>query len=579
MTLKAGLTPFFLSLLFFSCVEKRDLTTNQVVVHIKSSPDGLHPTNDNSAIVSFIQKYTQKKLSDVGMISELVEPILVQEIPTIDSTGTLFKYEIIEGIHWDNKEPLSAKDVEFTLKVLLCPLTNNSDFRPVFRSIIDSVILDPKNPRIFTLVCKSKHQLNRDIFREIILLQQSFWDPKNKLKAITFLNLKQATFESSEAIDQWFNSFNSSDNAYLPEKLVGLGPYQVKAFEKGHYIKLVRKEDWWGDHLTGPNYDNDPTTIIFKPIPDDAAAYLGIKNQEIDFTKGLSTSKMLKLQASDDFNSSYKSEFIFRYAYSYMGLNMRPDGVEHLPFFTSKETRRALALLTPIEEMIEVLYYGKAVRQVGIIPNFKASFNPDLKPIPYDIEQAKALLAKDGWKDSDNDQILDKVINNKKISFTFKLSYVPYGSTPDMVFMMVESYKKAGIECIPNPVDGNSLFQKAANHDFDAYLAGWMLDEGYSDPTQLWSTESWTTKGSNFTGFGNSKTDSLIKMVNTTLDSAKHLAAYHQLQKEIYDAQPYVFLWSAQTGMAAHKRFEGTTFYRTRPNISLGSFHLKTVGL
>ena len=568
-----------LILLFsISCVKKRDLSVNQVGVHIKTSPDGIHPTNDHSAIVTFIQKYTQKKLADVGLVSEKVEPLLLKELPNSDTTGTLFHYEILDGIKWDNQEPLLAKDVAFTMKILLCPLTNNSDIRCTFRSVIDSVKLSTTHPSQFTLVCKSKHQLNRDILREIIPLQKSFWDPENTIDSLSFARINATPFVSSAAIDEWFNNFNSSENAYLPEKLVGLGPYQVKEFEKGHFIKLTRKDHWWGDQRSGPFYDNYPKTIIFKPIADDAAAYLAIKNQEIDFTKELSTSKMIKLQQSETFKENYHSDFIFRFAYNYMGLNMRPDRVNHLPLFESKEVRRAIALLTPIDEIIEVIYYGKAQRQVGIVPAFKPSFNTSLTPIPYDVEKALALLKKNGWTDTDNDQILDKMIDNQRVSFSFKLTYAPYGSVPDIVFMMVESFKKAGIECIPNPVDGNTLFQKAANHDFDAFLAGWMLDEGYSDPTQLWSTESWATKGSNFTGFGNARSDSLIQVVNTTLDSAKHLKAFHQFQQLIYDEQPYAFLWSTQTGMAAHKRFDGTDFYRTRPNVSLGSFHLKTEG-
>ena len=45
---------FSISILFFGCVEDRDLTKNTVIAHILSQPDGLHPCNDNSVMRSFI---------------------------------------------------------------------------------------------------------------------------------------------------------------------------------------------------------------------------------------------------------------------------------------------------------------------------------------------------------------------------------------------------------------------------------------------------------------------------------------------------------------------------------------------
>ena len=56
---------FFSLLLISSCVKKRDLSTNTVVAHILSQPDGLHPYNNNSVMRSYIFSYTQKTLLSI----------------------------------------------------------------------------------------------------------------------------------------------------------------------------------------------------------------------------------------------------------------------------------------------------------------------------------------------------------------------------------------------------------------------------------------------------------------------------------------------------------------------------------
>lgn len=562
-------------LLGTSCVKKRDLTKNTVVVQIGYSPDGLHPTNGNSSIQSFIHQYTQKTLFSTNLKTEKIEPMLIKALPEVNGTGLIYRFELKDGVKWDDGEKLTVKDIIFTTKVLLCPLTNNAQTRPIYSSVIDSVYADQKDPLVFYMKAKSKHILNREIL-DTYILQKQYWDSNNVLDQVSFSDIHEENFKSNQVLDDWFNQYNSSDNAYIPENLVGLGPYRVESFKKDNHITIVRKNNWWGDQFSGQEYDNFPEKIIFKIIKDNSSIYLGIKNQEIDFTHSAGgTSKLMKLQKLDYFNKNYKSEFIPAYSYSYLGLNMRPNLDKQTPFFIDRRVRRAIAHLVPVQEIINVISYGKAERQASIVSPLKSSCDTTLKFVLLDIEKAKSLLLEAGWQDTDDDQILDKIINGEKEQFSFKLNYISRGSSKEIVFMIKESMKKAGIELIANPLDFNSLYQKASNHEFDAMLGGWLAGSSYSDPTQLWGTESWSNKGSNFCGFGNSYSDSLIIKANTSLDPEKHLVAYKKLQKLIYDEQPYVFLWSGKLPMVAHRRFTNNDFYRAKPNVSLGSFKLR----
>ena len=59
------------------------------------------------------------------------------------------------------------------------------------------------------------------------------------------------------------------------------------------------------------------------------------------------------------------------------------------------------------------------------------------------------------------------------------------------------------------------------NHDFDLFISGYNTPPQAPDPKQLWHTESYYNKGSNFTGFGNAETDALIEDIRTNMDKGK----------------------------------------------------------
>lgn len=568
---------FIISLIFLnSCVDKRDLSQNTVIAHISSNPDGLHPFNDNSADRTYIFQYTQKTLVKMDLKKLETVPFLIKEMPVPSADGYEYTYELIDGVKWDDGSPLTVDDVIFTTKVQIAPLTNNTQIKGIYNSVIESVRKHPENPNKFILRTKILHVSNLDIYGEIYIQQKKFWDPKGVLDNLSFEDIDNPNYKPSDEMVNWFNEFNSGDNSYKPEKLVGLGPYQITEFVVGSYITLEKKKNWYGANSSDIYDKAYPEKIIFKIISDDAAAYLAIKNQKIDVSTYLGTTKLLKLKNIDYFNENYYAEFMPQYSYSYIGLNMKPDGIEFKPLFVDQKVRRAMAHLVPVQEIIDVINKGKAIRQVSHISPLQKSYNTDLKLIDLDIEKAKKLLDEAGWIDTDGDNIRDKLVNGQRIPFSFKLSYISgAAATKELILMTKESMYKAGIEAIPTPMDFTLFYKNAYDHKFDAMAGGWGGSAAYSDPVQLWHTESWANKGSNFTGFGDAESDSLIRLGNTSLDPEKHIAAIKALQKKIYDEQPYVFMYSVNRKVAIHKRFNNANMYNERPGVILGNLSLK----
>jgi len=564
-------------LILHSCVNKRDLSKNTVIAHILTQPDGLHPFNDNSVQRSYIFNYTQKTLIKLDLESLEYIPLLVKEIPKGSDDNLSFTYEIKDGIKWDDGTQFTAEDVAFSVKIMLCPLTNNSQIRGNYSTIIKNIVIDNKNPLKFTMNVKNVNWGARTIFSDLNMVQKSLWDPNGVLDKITFEDIHSKDFKErleNEEISNWFNEYNSGDNSYKPEKLVGLGAYKVTEWETEQYITIERKKNWWGSNDTSIYSRALPEKIIFKIIKEDASSYLALKNQDIDVTTRIGTVKLMKLQEREYFNNNYDSDFLNQYSFNYIGLNMKPDGIKHKPFFVDQRVRRAMAYMTPVDEIIEVMAHGKAGRQASNISALKKTYNDTLELIPLDIEKAKELLTEAGWVDTDGDNIRDKIIDGVKTPFRFKLNYMSSPITKEIVLMIKESMYKAGVIAELRPMDFSIFYKNAYDHNFEAMLGGWGGSAAYSNPHQLWHTSSWVNKGSNFCGFGDAESDALIKEANETLDPEIHNNALLKLQARIYEDQPYVFLYSTQRKFAIHKRFENRGMFFERPGVMLQNLKL-----
>ncbi|SVD65724.1 uncharacterized protein METZ01_LOCUS418578, partial [marine metagenome] len=273
-----------------------------------SQPDGLHPYNDNSVMRSYIFQYTQKTLVKLDIESLEYIPQLAKDLATVSDNGLAYTYELLEGINWDDGTALTAKDVLFSTKIMLCPLTNNAQIRSNYSSVIKSIELYPGNPLKFTMHAHKINYTNADIFSELYIQQQNYWDPNKVLDNLTFEQIHSPKFKETEELSNWFNKYNHADNSYRPQQLQGLGAYQVTEWEASQYISLERKEDWWGKNDNSTYSNTYPDKIIFKVIKEDASTYLALKSQEIDVTTRIGTIKLMKLQEREYFNNNYHSE-------------------------------------------------------------------------------------------------------------------------------------------------------------------------------------------------------------------------------------------------------------------------------
>ena len=457
-----------------------------------------------------------------------------------------------------------------------CLLTNNPHAKPYLDNLIN-IIPDKYNPNVFKVIMKEKYIQNVSFLTDYPIMQRTFFDKNNVLVKYTFkqFNDKNFLINQNKELNDWASEFNSAKYGRDPKFLVGAGPYRFENWDAGQTITLIRKENHWTKKSSRMYERSYPEKIIFKINKDANSQMLEFKSQTLDASTYISTKTLLELQKGTNFNANYNSRFTDTYSYGYIAMNMKPDGVKHQNLFTDKNVRRAMAMLIPLDDINQIINKGKNKRTVGPVSPLKPEYNTNLKLISFDIEGAKKLLNVAGWKDTDGDNILDKIIDGKKVKMEFNFNYfITNVDFKDIALMIKEQMYKAGVRVNLNPMDVAVLYDDARNHNFDMMLASWAGNYTPEDYTQIWHTSSWVSLGSNYTGFGTAESDALIDSIKYELDESKRIPMVKKFQQIVYDEQPYIFMFASLRRNIIHKRFGNQEMYFERPGVWLSNLRL-----
>lgn len=565
---------FSFFLLFISCSKPPD---NTLVVHTPADPEDLHPTNGASALRTEINLYIHSTLVKLDYETNTLMPCLAEALPLVGNNGLSYEYTLRKEAAWDDGSPITGDDVAFTTRANQCLLTNNPATKPLWENVKD-IVVDEKNNRHFTVNMKRPYILNAWLWTDLPIMQETFYDPKKILRSYGFGQLTDSAFVNTHAdLRSWAGDFNSGKYYADVAFISGAGPYRITAWNKGTSMTLERKKDHWTSHFPR-NWccQAGPDRIIFKVNNNSASTMLEFRNGLMDVSTMMDLAAFAELQKDEAFNKQYLVDLSDTYNYTYIAMNMRPDGVHHKKLFDDVTVRRAMALLTPYDQINKTMYDNKNTRMAGPVAASKNDFNPTLHPVVYDPEKAKALLAACGWKDTDNDQVLDKSIAGEKIKFEFRINYLSTQKQwEDIAKHLAESMKAAGISVVLNPVDYNTFVAAATSHDFDMSIGAWQNSALPEDFSQLWSQASWLSNGMNFTGFGTESSDALIDSVNSSTSDLSRKALSMRFQQLVYDQQPYIFLFAQKRRVVVSRKWGHVKLYPEHPGLLLNTLTLK----
>jgi len=324
----------------------------------------------------------------------------------------------------------------------------------------------------------------------------------------------------------------------------------------GQDVVLVRNEQYWAEK---PSLER----LRFKSIKDDLGRLVAFRNGEGSMMLPTSPQFNKVLKEEPEFEkSNYALKWTnMRCGYSFIAWQCGPRAGKGLTPFVDKRVRRAMTMLLDRERMIRDIWDGIGIVAKGPNNPESPASDPAVKPLPFDPEKGKALLAEAGWKDRDGDGILE---NEKGDKFTFEYTYATGGEISERLARFVkDSYGKAGIVVTTRPVDWSRYQELLKLRDFDAITMGWGANAPESDPRQIFHSESIKEGGDNFTQWVNKDCDALIEKGRRTMDEATRMEVWRQFEACIAEDQPYTFVRVAPWLRFVKKDFGNVNTYKT----------------
>lgn len=480
-------------------------------------------------------------VASTNVIGNMYAPLMAADPETMEYFPVLAeKYDVTpdykvmtltlrKDATWEDGNPITADDAEFTWKVLMDPKVDAAPLRSYFEGITFEKVDD--------------HTIKFKVEKPNINTAGIIFG--------LFQILSKKQFEHEK-------DFNKSKGVFSP---IGSGPYKLKSYSRDQKLELELKKDWWGFKIPALKNVNNFETIVYRIIPDTALAYEKFIKGEIDAIEmnaemygtrvmGVDKDKFGKAAGTSKSVWAANNRTSAPAPYTYIGWNLKK------PLFSSKKTRQALAMLIDYDQVNDKIYYGTYARSYSPFGSLTANTAPDQKSKAFKLNPKKALelLKEDGWADTDGDNVLDKTINGKKVKFEFTIRYNSENPMRAKIAQMVrEQFKKAGIQVNVVAMEWNAYVSQIDTRDFDAIIMGWGKGSVHPNAKQIWHSSSYANKGSNFGGYSNPEADKLIDQAESELNAKKRNKIMQKLGAIIYDDQPYVFLVELPGFMAGYQ--------------------------
>lgn len=413
-----------------------------------------------------------------------LHPGLATEWEAIDPQTWRFKLR--DGVTFHDGTPFTAEDVKFTFDYVLAPDSLYGTKSRV--SQVESVEIEDDH----TIVIKTKGPFP------------------------TLLNgLSNIGIEPKHYVEEVGRDGMTS-------KPMGTGPFQLSRWVPGDRIEYTAFDDYWGGK---PAID----TLVLRQVPEGSTRVASLLAGEVAISEELPIDLLETVDQSP--NASVVS------VESTVGLLLTFD-TSKAPFDDAR-VRLALNMAVDKQAILERLLLGRGtVLQGQMLTSNTFGFNPDLGPIPYDPEKARALLEEAGYGDG-----FDTSITTRSGK---------YLADVDISNVIAAMFADIGVNTTVNVVEQGVYSKMATARDMGPmHMVGW-YSLGDADFATVWFTD-----GGKRNYWHNDEYEKLFLAARSTVDEGERVTAYHRMMEIMNEEVPAIFLFGLPTIYGAADNLEG----------------------
>jgi peptide/nickel transport system substrate-binding protein len=392
-----------------------------------------------------------------------------------------WEIKLRKGVKFHDGSPFTADDVVFTFE-----RAGNV----------------PNSPSSFALYTKGKKVEKIDDYTIHISTEKPYPLMPNDLSTFSIISKKYGEGATTE-------DYNSGKAA------IGTGPFKFVEWVPGDRIVVERNDDYWG---AKPKFEK----VLIKPIKSGPSRVAALLAGDVDFIDNVPTTDIARLRKNSDLNvmDSISNRVIYLHMDQFRDDSpyVHADGGGSIKNpLKDVRVRRAISKAINRDAIVDRVMEGVAIKAGQLLPKGFFGVSPNLKPVEYDPEGAKKLLAEAGYPDGFELTIHgpnDRYINDAKICEA-------------IAQMLTRVGIKTQVETMPKSVYFKRASRGGPNHtpEFSFILVGWGAGTGEaSSPLKSLIHTYDRDRGfgaSNRGRYSNPEVDKLIEQALATVDDAK----------------------------------------------------------
>ena len=445
-----------------------------------------------------------------------------------------WRFKLREGVRFHDGTPFTADDVVFSVERALAP---TSQMRTAVQGVARARRVD-------------------DLTVDLVMEQPN----PALLQHLTQFRIMSRAWARKHKVEKP-QDYKNKEETHAVRNANGTGPFIVREFTPDVRVRLERNKDWWG--AKAGLFEGNVTEVHMIPITSAATRLAALLSGEVDLVVDPPTQDVARLKANPQLRVVEGAEMRVQYlAFDVFRDELLHGSEKKKNPFKDLRVRQAVAHGIDTEAIRKKVMRGLA-RPIGsVITPEVAGYHPEAdKPVPFDRQRAKALLAEAGYPDG----------------FEVTLDCGNNQPAMDICQATAAMLTQVGIRVRPNIVVQANFFPKIEKYDTSFYLLSWgggvTSDALYTLNALLHTVGNKGEGDFNMGRWSNAEVDRAIAQVKVEMDPAKRSEAIRRALVVANRELPVVTLHQQLIPWAMRKNVEAwfspvntVYFYRVKVN-------------